>query len=117
MVRQVKIAAGRLRRRLKVPETLNKSLTSAASLGPCMLHSGDTFPVPGRVYSGLGPRSAAWARPHLQTLRDQTKRKQKSERSEKAMKKILLGMAGLMALGIAAPASAADLAARPYAKA
>jgi len=33
------------------------------------------------------------------------------------MKKILLGMAGLMALGIAAPASAADLAARPYAKA
>ena len=33
------------------------------------------------------------------------------------MKKILLGMVGLVALGIAAPASAADLAARPYAKA
>jgi len=33
------------------------------------------------------------------------------------MKKILLGMVGLVALGIAAPASAADLAARPYTKA
>src|ERR1700719_1293657 len=33
------------------------------------------------------------------------------------MKKILLGMAGLLALGIAAPASAADLAAAPYTKA
>jgi outer membrane immunogenic protein len=33
------------------------------------------------------------------------------------MKKILLGLAGLMALGIAAPASAADLAASPYTKA
>ena len=33
------------------------------------------------------------------------------------MKKFLLGTVGLMALGIAAPASAADLAARPYTKA
>jgi outer membrane immunogenic protein len=33
------------------------------------------------------------------------------------MKKILLGLVGLAALGIAAPASAADLAARPYSKA
>jgi len=33
------------------------------------------------------------------------------------MKKILLGSVALIALGIAAPASAADLAARPYAKA
>jgi outer membrane immunogenic protein len=33
------------------------------------------------------------------------------------MKKILLGMVGLVALGIAAPASAADLAAAPYTKA
>jgi outer membrane immunogenic protein len=33
------------------------------------------------------------------------------------MKKLLLGMVGLAAVGIAAPASAADLAARPYTKA
>ena len=33
------------------------------------------------------------------------------------MKKFLLGTVGLLALGIAAPASAADLAARPYTKA
>jgi len=33
------------------------------------------------------------------------------------MKKILLGMAGLVAMSLAAPASAADLAARPYSKA
>ena len=32
----------------------------------------------------------------------------------KIMKKILLGTVALIALGIAAPASAADLAARPY---
>jgi outer membrane immunogenic protein len=36
---------------------------------------------------------------------------------ENAMKKFLLGTVGLVALGIAAPASAADLAARPYTKA
>src|ERR1700692_4509755 len=36
---------------------------------------------------------------------------------EKAMKKFLLGTVGLVALGMAAPASAADLAARPYTKA
>ncbi len=33
------------------------------------------------------------------------------------MKKFLMGMAGLVAVGIAAPASAADMAARPYTKA
>ena len=33
------------------------------------------------------------------------------------MKKFLLGTVGLVALGISAPASAADLAARPYTKA
>ena len=33
------------------------------------------------------------------------------------MKKFLLGTVGLVALGMAAPASAADMAARPYAKA
>ena len=33
------------------------------------------------------------------------------------MKKFLLGTVGLLALGMAAPASAADLAARPYTKA
>src|SRR5476649_1625717 len=33
------------------------------------------------------------------------------------MKKFLLGAVGLVALGFAAPASAADLAARPYTKA
>jgi outer membrane immunogenic protein len=36
---------------------------------------------------------------------------------EKTMKKLLLGMVGLIALGIAAPASAADLAVSPYTKA
>src|ERR1700681_4292153 len=36
---------------------------------------------------------------------------------EKHMKKFLLATAGLVALGMAAPASAADLAARPYTKA
>ena len=33
------------------------------------------------------------------------------------MKKFLLGTVGLLALGMAAPASAADMAARPYTKA
>ena len=33
------------------------------------------------------------------------------------MKKFLLGTVGLLALGMAAPATAADLAARPYTKA
>src|SRR5437667_1521151 len=33
------------------------------------------------------------------------------------MKKLLLGTASLLAIGLAAPASAADLAARPYTKA
>src|SRR5215475_2125641 len=33
------------------------------------------------------------------------------------MKKLLMGMVGLVALGVAAPASAADLAPRPYVKA
>ena len=36
---------------------------------------------------------------------------------EKLMKKFLLATVGLVALGMAAPASAADLAARPYTKA
>src|SRR4029078_3832462 len=36
---------------------------------------------------------------------------------EITMKKFLLGTVGLLALGIGAPASAADLAARPYTKA
>jgi outer membrane immunogenic protein len=36
---------------------------------------------------------------------------------ENTMKKFLLGTVGLIALGMAAPASAADLAARPYTKA
>src|SRR5258707_15737893 len=36
---------------------------------------------------------------------------------EKYMKKFLLATVGLVALGMAAPASAADLAARPYTKA
>src|SRR6266581_96235 len=36
---------------------------------------------------------------------------------EKTMKKFLLTSVGLVALGMAAPASAADLAARPYTKA
>jgi outer membrane immunogenic protein len=41
---------------------------------------------------------------------------QKTE-PEKTMKKILLGTVGLAVLGLSAPASAADLAARPYTKA
>src|SRR6202051_5083738 len=41
----------------------------------------------------------------------------RSRRWRNAMKKFLLITVGLIALGIAAPASAADLAARPYTKA
>jgi outer membrane immunogenic protein len=41
----------------------------------------------------------------------------KKEELENKMKKILLGTVALMTLGLAAPASAADLAARPYTKA
>jgi outer membrane immunogenic protein len=40
-----------------------------------------------------------------------------TEQGENTMKKFLLGTFGLVALGMAAPASAADLAARPYTKA
>ena len=36
---------------------------------------------------------------------------------DRVMKKFLLGTVGLLALGIGAPASAADMAARPYTKA
>src|SRR5665213_3233116 len=46
---------------------------------------------------------------------DQTKRTRTA--GEIRMKKFLLGIAGLAALGLATPASAADLAARPYTKA
>jgi hypothetical protein len=42
---------------------------------------------------------------------------QKRRRWRNTMKKFLMGTAGLIALGVAAPASAADLAARPYTKA
>jgi outer membrane immunogenic protein len=41
----------------------------------------------------------------------------RSEAGEKTMKKFLLGTVGLIALGLAAPAGAADLPARPYTKA
>jgi outer membrane immunogenic protein len=40
-----------------------------------------------------------------------------AETGESTMKKFLLGTAGLIALGMAAPAAAADLPARPYTKA
>src|SRR5882762_718837 len=40
-----------------------------------------------------------------------------AEQGGNTMKKFLLGTVGLAALGMAAPASAADLAARPYTKA
>src|SRR6267378_3361932 len=40
-----------------------------------------------------------------------------AEQEGNTMKKFLLGTVGLVALGMAAPASAADLAARPYTKA
>jgi hypothetical protein len=39
---------------------------------------------------------------------------QQRQTGEYEMKKVLVGIVGLAALGIAAPASAADLAARPY---
>jgi outer membrane immunogenic protein len=58
--------------------------------------------------------AAAVAPFKFQTLQDETKR---GEAGENTMKKFLLGTVGLVALGIAAPASAADLAARPYTKA
>jgi outer membrane immunogenic protein len=47
-----------------------------------------------------------------------TKRTEEQNKSRRnTMKKFLLGAVGLVAMGIAAPASAADLAARPYTKA
>jgi outer membrane immunogenic protein len=46
-----------------------------------------------------------------------TEAKNKNNSEMKAMKKFLLGVIGFAALGVAAPASAADLAARPYTKA
>jgi outer membrane immunogenic protein len=42
---------------------------------------------------------------------------ERSKSGENTMKKILLGTVGLIALSLSAPASAADLAARPYTKA
>jgi outer membrane immunogenic protein len=56
----------------------------------------------------------ALATENSKPLRDQWKR---IETGEIEMKKFLLGTVGLLALGLSAPASAADLAARPYAKA
>src|SRR6202171_1039418 len=50
---------------------------------------------------------------HLSLEIDQLTRR----RWRTAMKKFLLATVGLVALGMAAPASAADLAARPYTKA
>jgi outer membrane immunogenic protein len=44
-------------------------------------------------------------------------RAKRTKGSERAMKKFLLGAIGFVALGLSAPASAADLAARPYTKA
>jgi hypothetical protein len=44
-------------------------------------------------------------------------RSEATELGKNTMKKFLLGAVGLVALGMAAPASAADLAARPYTKA
>jgi outer membrane immunogenic protein len=51
----------------------------------------------------------------LETLRDGSEKEKRT--GDDVMKKFLLGAIGLVALGIAAPASAADLAARPYIKA
>jgi outer membrane immunogenic protein len=62
-----------------------------------------------RVEIGWTERS----RLNSKTLRDQRKRTS----GEIAMKKILLGVVGLAAVGMTAPATAADLAARPYTKA
>jgi outer membrane immunogenic protein len=50
----------------------------------------------------------------LETLRGQ--KRSEEERESSAMKKFLLGVVGLIALGVSAPAMAADLPAQPYAK-
>jgi outer membrane immunogenic protein len=69
---------------------------------------------------GFCPRAGILCRTEIdpKTLRD---RSEKKETEIEAMKKFLLGViglaAGFAALGVAAPASAADLAARPYTKA
>jgi outer membrane immunogenic protein len=53
----------------------------------------------------------------FETLRPETRSEKRAEELENTMKKILLGLVGVAALGLTAPASAADLAARPYTKA
>src|SRR6266849_4586397 len=72
-----------------------------------------------RLQSRWNLKSSAGLQLHYRRLRvssiapDRSKRR----RWRNAMKKFLLATVGLVALGIAAPASAADLAARPYTKA
>src|SRR6478735_6994160 len=61
-----------------------------------------------RGYSCLGNLKGAPAEPSLHAA---------DNKEDRMMKKFLLGTVGLLALGMAAPATAADLAARPYTKA
>ena len=100
---------------LRVPgNSLNKSLTS----GPCTSRPSVAFRrrlfLRNRDMLVLGIEIDWALAPNSKPLRDQRKR---IRTGDDAMKKFLLGTVGLVALSLAAPASAADLAARPYTKA
>jgi len=94
------------------PEMPNKSLTSGHALRSRVLHFRDGFSRGTGVYNAhqLDRRGG---RVVLKRFGDQAKRISRRN----TMKKFLLGVVGLVALSLTAPASAADLAARPYTKA
>jgi outer membrane immunogenic protein len=93
-------------------ESVNKSLTSSNAVPRRLLHFGDGICSPVPLYLPRGIAALALRKNRLyeaEEHRDQT--------GETTMKKFLLGTAGLVVLGMAAPAMAADLPARTYTKA
>jgi outer membrane immunogenic protein len=85
----------------------------AGSLGGKVLHFGDGFRR-WIAYIASARQTAAAVLVGLETLRGQKRSEKSGER--RTMKKFLLSVVGLIALGMSAPASAADLPAAPYAK-
>jgi outer membrane immunogenic protein len=65
-----------------------------------------------KLFEQLNRHAGRWL---ISSASDRSKRNPKDWRD--SMKKFLLGTVGLVALGLAGPASAADIAARPYTKA
>ena len=96
------------------PNSVNKSLTSDAFTSrPSVAFRRRLF-LWNRILSFSELRSIGRSPRKFKPLRDQRKR---IKTGETEMKKFLLGTVGLVALSLSAPASAADLAARPYTKA